>query len=169
MQVTGQTKVARYYPLFERAFNITKRLITEQCPLTDELRKQVLASKDLPQLYGVMKRDFWYVSMWWWVVTSLPVRVCSHARLLVLWLLEPQGCVAMQVRRLPWAGDGRHPTDDCGRWWPLPVSRTAHEHTCSRWDAGCHSFRRRMATSSRFEPPELLLGTLHCALAFPRM
>ena len=57
--VHGQTNVVRYYPMFERAFGITKRLVAEQCPLTDELRAQVLAARDCSELYGIMKKDFW--------------------------------------------------------------------------------------------------------------
>lgn len=58
-QIAGQMQVARYYSMFPRAFALMKRLTAEQCPLTDDLREQVLASKSVDELYGIMKRDFW--------------------------------------------------------------------------------------------------------------
>ena len=68
--------VPRYYPLFPRAFTITKRLTAEQCPLTDDLRESVLAAHDLAELYDIMGRDYWCVFGW------LPV-VCAAEALTV--------------------------------------------------------------------------------------
>ena len=61
--ITGQLRVPRaYYPYFPKAFEAMKGLVDQQCPLTDDLREQVYASKSGLELYSVMKRDFWVVS-----------------------------------------------------------------------------------------------------------
>lgn len=60
--VSGQSKVVRYYPQFQTAFPLFKRLIAEQCPLTDSMRDEVLAAKTCDDVYLVMQRDFWVVT-----------------------------------------------------------------------------------------------------------
>lgn len=39
--VTGQTKVIRYYPMFERSFAIMKRLIPEQCNISEDGKRNI--------------------------------------------------------------------------------------------------------------------------------
>lgn len=42
--ISGQTKVVRYYPMFQRSFNIMKKLMIEQCSLNEE-GKIIIESK----------------------------------------------------------------------------------------------------------------------------
>jgi tetratricopeptide (TPR) repeat protein len=60
--VTGQLKVPRYYPYFDKAFAAIKQFVDEQCPLTDELRHRVYDAKTALELHSIMGRDFWVVS-----------------------------------------------------------------------------------------------------------
>eukprot|EP01012_Entosiphon_sulcatum_P042266 TRINITY_DN56241_c0_g1_i1.p1 TRINITY_DN56241_c0_g1~~TRINITY_DN56241_c0_g1_i1.p1 ORF type:complete len:907 (+),score=159.92 TRINITY_DN56241_c0_g1_i1:30-2723(+) len=60
--VTGQLKVPRYYPYFQRCFDATKRLIENQHVLTDEMAEKVAAATDCRSLHDAMKRDFFVIS-----------------------------------------------------------------------------------------------------------
>lgn len=70
-QVSGQAKVVRYYPMFERGFGMMRRLTAEQCPLTDDMREAVLSATTLEELYKIMKRDYWYGQGWCGSLRSL--------------------------------------------------------------------------------------------------
>uniref|UniRef100_A0A7S1NK44 Protein O-GlcNAc transferase n=1 Tax=Eutreptiella gymnastica TaxID=73025 RepID=A0A7S1NK44_9EUGL len=60
--LTGQLKVPRYYPYFDRCFSITKRLVQEQHVLTDEMAEGVCKAQTCPDLWAAMHRDFFVIS-----------------------------------------------------------------------------------------------------------
>eukprot|EP01104_Vermistella_antarctica_P011610 TRINITY_DN3259_c0_g1_i1.p1 TRINITY_DN3259_c0_g1~~TRINITY_DN3259_c0_g1_i1.p1 ORF type:complete len:828 (-),score=152.43 TRINITY_DN3259_c0_g1_i1:364-2847(-) len=60
--VTGQTKVVRYYPMFERAFEIMKTLMEEQCAMSKGNMEDVKNAKDCAALFALVRKDFWVVT-----------------------------------------------------------------------------------------------------------
>ena len=108
-QIAGQMQVPRYYSMFPRAFAIMKRLTAEQCPLTDDLREQVLASKSVEELYGVMKRDFWCGGH-----AARPGTTCVRPDLTLCVRVAAQGRVPLPLCGVAWARHGGHAPDDSG-------------------------------------------------------
>ena len=60
--VSGELKVFRYYPYFERAFALLKKLTCKQCELDKESRAVVEAAGSLDELWAIVKEDFWVVA-----------------------------------------------------------------------------------------------------------
>lgn len=79
--VSGQNLVVRYYPQFPVAFALTKRLIVEQCPLTDRMAQDVMDALTCEDVYSVLKRDFWVIAPCH--STACPGRVMEGTRLTI--------------------------------------------------------------------------------------
>eukprot|EP01094_Clydonella_sp_ATCC50884_P015076 TRINITY_DN25658_c0_g1_i1.p1 TRINITY_DN25658_c0_g1~~TRINITY_DN25658_c0_g1_i1.p1 ORF type:complete len:815 (-),score=165.27 TRINITY_DN25658_c0_g1_i1:123-2273(-) len=60
--ITGQTHVIRYYPMFERSFEIMKGLIREQCGVKQSTLLSVEAASDCSEMYEAMRKDFYIVT-----------------------------------------------------------------------------------------------------------
>jgi len=77
--ITGQSRVVRYYPMFERSFALMKRLIPAQLGLADDLLDSVRSSKSCADLYEVVGQDFWVVTPC--ASTQLPGKTLEGTRL----------------------------------------------------------------------------------------
>ena len=135
--------VPRYYPLFPRAFTITKRLTAEQCPLTDDLRESVLAAHDLAELYDIMGRDYWWVFGWLAVV-------CAAEALTVCVV---QGGVSVPFCCEAGASDGRHTVDHPGEHLFFTPLLAAHPPRIDADSLVWNSIPAQTATSLRFARP----------------
>jgi len=59
--VTGELRVIRYYPYFNKAFAMLKKLMVTQCKLGDKVGEVVKRSKTLDELYNLVEDDFWVI------------------------------------------------------------------------------------------------------------
>eukprot|EP00026_Physarum_polycephalum_P002160 Phypoly_transcript_02165.p1 GENE.Phypoly_transcript_02165~~Phypoly_transcript_02165.p1 ORF type:complete len:924 (+),score=154.83 Phypoly_transcript_02165:113-2884(+) len=60
--ITGQTHVIRYYPMFERSFAIMKRLIPDQCNISEDAKREVEEAKECKDLHDIIRKDFYVVT-----------------------------------------------------------------------------------------------------------
>jgi tetratricopeptide (TPR) repeat protein len=86
--ITGQCDVVRYGPMFVPSFPIVKRLIPEQCTVSEAMAKQVEKVQTLKEMYEVMKRDFWVVTPCH--STATPGKIMEGTRL-TLQYVPPEG------------------------------------------------------------------------------
>jgi len=70
------------------SFPIVKRLIPEQCTVSDAMAKQIEKVQTLKEMYEVMKRDFWVVTPCH--STATPGKVMEGTRL-TLQYVPPEG------------------------------------------------------------------------------
>ena len=59
--VSGEFKVFRYYPYFDRGFELMKKLVVQQCKLNPKQAAKVEAAKSLAELWNLVGGDFWVV------------------------------------------------------------------------------------------------------------
>jgi hypothetical protein len=60
--ITGQARVVRYYPMFERSFALMKSLMPAQLTLPDSLLEPVRSAASCSDLHKLIRRDFWVVT-----------------------------------------------------------------------------------------------------------
>jgi hypothetical protein len=65
--------------LYDSSFPIMKRLIVEQCTISEQMKKGIEEAKTCKELYDVMKRDFWVVTPCY--STASPGKVMEGTRL----------------------------------------------------------------------------------------
>lgn len=86
--LSGQTNVVRYAPMFDRAFEIMKKLTLEQCSVPSEAREKIMSATTCKDLYNVMKRDYWVVTPCY--STAVKNKILEGTRL-TLQLHPPEG------------------------------------------------------------------------------
>ena len=56
---SGELKVFRYYPYFNKAFGVLKRYMVSQCKLSDAAGAVVKRAKTLEEIWALVGEDFW--------------------------------------------------------------------------------------------------------------
>lgn len=79
--ITGQCKVIRYGRMLERSLPIFKKLVKEQCVLSEEAKNRVDDATSPEDLYGLLNRDYFVVTPCH--STAVPGKVMEGTRLTI--------------------------------------------------------------------------------------
>lgn len=110
---TGALVQVRYFPQFPTAFPLFKRLIGEQCPLTDDMRDAIMAASSCDEVYAIMNRDFWVVTPCY--STVYPGRVYEGTRLTLI--AAPPDGYEFTIRTACLPERARQFDEELAHWW----------------------------------------------------